>query len=556
MKMNDPRPKEQIEEEYSKYRRFKKVVLESTTHATKTRGVGTASLAPYSGEWTSLQVSHLLKRATFGVRPHDIDQFTSLGLEEAVNTLIKTPELDPPVNNYFFYKEDPHALPGETWIDAPQDVTLEFPRLFSLKYWLMKQALEGEPSLHPKMSLFWHNLIPTQFFDLALAKASYQYYKIFLDHAFGNFKEIILKVTLDPAMLFYLNGYANVKEAPDENYARELQELFTLGKGPDSNYTESDVYEAAKVLTGWTIDWDTIYEVGEVKPYFEADNHDTDSKQFSSFFGDSVIEGKSGEDGGSEVQELIDMIFDNDETAKYLCRRIYNFFVYHEIDATIESSIIEPLAQILREHHYDVAPVMKTLLTSEHFYSEVNIGAYVKNPLEHLLGIFRTMGVASPDDHEEGYKFFDNMYWLIANLGLEVGDPPNVSGWQAYYQLPGYDKLWIDSNTVTKRAQYQDYLIYQLLDIPNFISRLHNPSDPNDLIQELNLLFQGIPVDDEVVYSLKLNLLAGEQTDDYWSNAWALYVSNPEDESYRVSVENRLKALFQQLFQLGEFQLM
>lgn len=532
------------------------VVFREIEKEHRTRKPLTTGLEPYAGEWTQALAAHLLKRCTFGVRSNEIEQLVSLGLEGAVDLLSTTnPNNTLPVNNYAHIVEDPHVSPGESWVGSAHGEEAEFLRIFSLKQWILKGFMNGGNTLHHKMVLFWHNIIPTQFFLIELANLSYAYFKILDTNAFGNFKEIIKQITVDPSMLLYLNGAFNSKEAPDENYARELQELFTVGKGPGSQYTEQDVYEAARILTGWSIDIDAVID-GEAKSYFEPAKHDVGDKTFSSFYGNRVISGKSGEDGQQETDELISMILETNEAAQYICRRLYNFFVYHEIDAQVESDIIQPLATLFRSNNYDILPVIKTLLLSEHFYDQANVGAYIKSPLDHTLGLLRAFDYTLSEDLEESFDFMNLFYFIMHEAGMGVGDPPSVSGWQAYYQQPSYDKIWINSDTIIKRIQVQDYLIYELLDIPGFVSHFANPADPNELVRESNLLLHGIPLADGVLDDLKSNLLAGQQLDSYWTTAWTLYENNPDDQEYRSTVENRLKALFRQFLQLSEFQLM
>ena len=188
-------------------------------------------------------------------------------------------------------------------------------------------------------------------------------------------------------MLRYLNGYVNTASAPDENYARELQELFTLGKGPAVQYTEADVRTAARVLTGWRINT-TNYT-----SYFDATRHDTAAKVFSSFYGGKTITGKTGAAGATETDELIDMIFLKDEVSKFICRRLYRWFVYYKIDAAVELNIIEPLAKIFRDNNYEIKPVMRALLQSEHFYDVLNQGCLIKSPVDLIVGHLREFAV-------------------------------------------------------------------------------------------------------------------------------------------------------------------
>ena len=142
-------------------------------------------------------------------------------------------------------------------------------------------------------------------------------------------------------MLIHLNGFLNSKQAPDENYAREFQELFTIGVGNDSHYTENDVIAAARVLTGWRIQDNTL------NVYMDSSEHDTASKTFSSFYNNTVIAGSS--DGMQELNAFVDMIFSTDEAAKFFCRKIYKWFVYYDIDDDTETNVITPLADYFKE---------------------------------------------------------------------------------------------------------------------------------------------------------------------------------------------------------------
>ncbi|NQZ75134.1 MAG: DUF1800 domain-containing protein [Ekhidna sp.] len=552
----------------SSYREFKgkntaPILLEDDSSrarkSTKT-GSGRSSssgLEPYNGEWSAAQVAHLLKRISFGIQESEIEQLIPMGVDQAVDLVTNSnPNQSLPINNYTAYETDPYVEAGESWVHKPYGEGIEFLRVFSLKNWILESYMKSSLSIHEKMVLFWHNLIPTQFFLIEVANLSYAYYKILDDNALGNFREIIKRVTVDSSMLLYLNGAYNIKEAPDENYARELQELFTVGKGPNSKYTEQDVYEAARILTGWTIDVDAIIDEGRSVSYFEPEYHDQGDKTFSAFYGNRTISGKSGESGQDETDELIDMILDTNEAALYICRRLYNFFVYHEIDDDTEANVIAPLAEIFRTNNYEIQPVIRTLLKSEHFYDTANIGAYVKNPMDHTLGMLRTAEVPIPEDLEEQFDYVYQKYYLMNEAGMGIGDPPSVSGWQAYYQQPIFDKIWINADTLINRAQIQDYFIYGLMDVAKFVATLPNPEDPNRLIIDSNFLLQGITLDETVISDLKTVLLAGQQTDDYWTTAWNLYQNDPENEEYRSTVENRLKQLFRQFLQLSEFQLM
>ena len=226
----------------------------------------------------------------------------------------------------------------------------------------------------------------TRYLEIAMLRAS----------ALGNFKALVKEVTLAPAMLRYLNGNTNTKANPNENYGRELQELFTIGKGPEiaagnyTNYTEDDVKAAARVLTGWRDLRDT--RTAE----FRATPHDTANKIFSSAYGGATITGRTGADGAKELDDLLDLIFAQAETARYICRKLYRHFVYYVIDDATEKNVIAPMADLLRKGGWEIKPVVALLLKSAHFYDAANIGCYIKTPLDVVVGTFRTLGAAVP----------------------------------------------------------------------------------------------------------------------------------------------------------------
>lgn len=566
-----------------KFRRVEPKILENEgPEKAIARQAVSSGLEPYGGLWDDQAICHLLKRSLFGVKMSDLSTFRSMTLDDAIGALLQQNAApDPPVNNYNNAAdgiEDPDVPYGESWIEAKYINDYEGARVASLKTWLVGNILNQKPTLEEKMVLFWHNLLVTQSWGIFHGRLSYRYFEMLRRNAFGNYKTLIKELTLDPAMLIYLNGTFNNKEAPDENYARELQELFCIGKGPNAKFTEEDVQAAARVLTGWLINWEKWEAPGTVDAFFYPPYHDSSDKEFSSFYGNRVITGRSTQDGAQELDELLDMIFDNNETALYICRRIYNFFVYHEIDETTEANVIVPLANLFRESGYEIKPVMEALLKSAHFHDPANHGAVIKNPADFVLGLWRTLDMdgahnkymsekgLNPDDLNLQYKKNLGLIWNMANIGMELGDPPSVAGWPAYYQAPSFDKYWITTDTIANRAISSDSMVYwgfwvhddgQIpVDLIAFLQQLDNPEDPNLMLKQSSLLLHGIQASDEVIENLKKVLLSGQQTDSYWSSAWMQLMSDPDDVEYRMVVENRLKPTFQHLMQLGETQLM
>lgn len=572
-KFDDIRPKD-YRKRIAKFRREGPVDLIAGQYPLQAKGTSRKPLATgleeYTGAWTEVEVSHLLKRTLFGVKRSEVASFVTMTLSDAVETLLTAePKPSPPVNDYNPYLEapDPDVPAGEVWVEAAVNDDTEGGRITSLKGWLIKNMKEQSASLHEKMIVFWHNLLAIQSWEVFVGKADYQYFDMLRTHAFGNYKTFVRDLTLDPAMLLFLNGTFNRKEVPDENYARELQELFTVGKGPGSQYTEGDVRAAARVLTGWVINFEEAEAVGPASSFFHPPFHDTEDKQFSAFYGNKTITGKSGLAGAEELDELLTLIFDTQEAAKYICRRLYNFFVYPVIDEATETNVIEPLADQFRNGGYEILPVLRTLFKSAHFFDVANRGAMIKSPLDFLIGTMRALNLSNPfaSHRELDSAYHINALWVMAGQGQELGDPPSVSGWPAYYQAPQYDKSWITTDTLTKRAQQTDGLTFwgfwinedhhAPTDLTEYLSTLVNPADPNELLRETALLLFGITLDNDSFNELKLILLSGQSSDYYWTDAYNAFVSSPTEENKAV-VENRLKPAIQAMLQLGEFQLM
>lgn len=540
----------------------------SSSRSARTSATG---IETYTGDWTVRQMAHLLKRTMFGSTKADLSALKDMTMTQAVDLLLSSaPVPEPPVVDYNDASEgieDPDVAFGETWVDAARNGDFEGLRITSLKSWMIRNMANQGISIHEKMNLFWHNLIPTQIWGVFLSGASYQYLSLTRAHALGNFKSLIKDVTIDPSMLLYLNGAFNSKQAPDENYGRELQELFCIGKGPNARFTEEDVQLAARVLTGWSIDWDDIDRPGIIESRFNFWAHDTSDKVFSSFYGNRVIEGKEGDAGAEELDELLEMIFDNDEVALYICRRLYNFFVYSEIDAAAEQNVIVPLAEILRANDFNIKPVLEALFKSAHFYDEINIGAMIKNPADWVIGVWRTIGVdgMDPNDSFLTYRQYLSMIWTLSGIGMEMGDPPSVSGWPAYYQTPQFDKSWINTDTITKRANYTDSLfswgfwVYDdeiaKVDLTKFLETLDNPYDPTALIEEVSTLLFGIAPSQDSISNVRSILLSGQQEDYYWTDAWVAYQDDKENQEAKLVVRNRLVPAFTYLLQLAEAQL-
>lgn len=528
-----------------------------------------SGLAPYAGSWTENEVIHLLKRTMFGAKKTDIDYFKTKTCAQCVDELLNpTASLpSPPVKEYShasaLTQPDTGIAAGTTWVNDPNsDGTINSLRRASFKKWWVGTMINQDRSIREKMNLFWHNHFSTETADVSNAQYVYKHHSTLRINALGNFKTLTKLITLDPAMLVYLNGQVNTATAPDENYGRELQELFCCGKGPQSLYTEADVKAAAKVLTGWRNDATTFTS------YFTASRHDSTNKQFSSFYNNTIIQGRTGATAGDlEINDLLNMIFATQEVAKYLCRRIYRWFVYYDIDANTEANIITPLATILRNNNYEVKPVLDALLKSEHFFDVLNMGCQIKSPVDTVIGMCREFNLQFQPtaDYVTNYGMWNYLVSWLTSMQQNIGDPPDVSGWKAYYQEPQFYEIWINSDTLPKRIQFTDTLALNgytfntkklILDGVAFAQTLSNPADPNILlVDSIKYLFR-VPLSQTSRDQIKKDiLLGGQSTDYYWTDAWNIFITNPANTANATIVKNRLRDLYKYLMNLAEYQL-
>lgn len=540
----------------------KKIVRSVTAEPPRTL----SGLNPYSGAWTNNELQHLLKRTMFGSRKSDLAFFSNLSMSAAVDVLLNptAPIPSPPVNEYNNATiTDPAVAPGQTWVNNyTTDGNINSARRQSFKEWWMGNQINQDRSIREKMTLFWANHFATESVDVSNANWVYWHHALLRQNALGNFKQLLKSVTIDTAMLRYLNGYLNTKSAPDENYARELQELFTIGKDSQNLFTEDDVKKAAMVLTGWRTN--NTSSVG----FFDATRHDTTNKQFSAFYNNTVITGKTGAAGATETDDLINMILGKNEVALYICRRIYRWFVYYKIDAAAESNVIQPLADIFRNNNYEIKPVLSALLKSEHFYDVLNQGCQIKSPVDHVVSCLREFNVVFPDSvtaYADAYGMWNYIKGWTASMGQDLADPPSVSGWPAYYQVPLFYEIWINSDTLPKRNRFTDTMINSgytrngkriIIDVVGFTKTLTNPGDPNALIDEVLSIMYRVPLSAGTKQNMKQQLLLSNQVQDYyWTNAWVAYIQDPSNQNNFTTVNTRLKELYKYLMNLAEYQL-
>lgn len=513
-------------------------------------------LAPYAGSWTTNEVAHLLKRTMFGAKKADIDHFLAMSPDAAVDELLNNiPVLGTPLRDYGLMEDengvmhdDLGVLQGQTWVDDLNTMsdpevrgTINQNRIQSLFKWWAGVIVNQNRSITEKMVLFWHHHFSVQQEEVGNSTMLWRHHKLFRDNPLGSVKQLVRDVTIDPAMLFHLNGYLNSRLAPDENYAREMQELFTIGQGPDSGYTENDVIAAARVLTGWRINGTTLTS------YLDSGAHDTGSKSFSSFYNNTTI----GNAGATEVDQLVDMIFNTTEAARFICRKLYKWFIYYQIDDATETDVIIPLAEIMRNNNFEIKPVLAALLKSEHFFDPLNQACYIKNPFDIIVGALREFDVNLPayTDWQSGYPFFHTIYGKAGEMQQVLFQPPDVSGWPSYYQEPMYYELWVNSNSLPRRANFTDDLVDDnIIDVRAFVNGTSNPADPNQLISDVTALLLRYPLSlNSRNYTKNRFLLNNTNDDTVWTNAW--------NSNNNTLINASLRELFKFIMNLPEYHL-
>ena len=546
----------------------------------------TSGLSPYSGTWTTREALHLLKRTGFGFKKSDADTLLNLSISAAVDSILTISNVapNPPVNYQQNIEPDENNIPyGADWTNdsfATNDIgnKTNFYRTASLAAWQIGLALNQNASIHEKMTLFWYHLMPVdfemvrgsdnEFCSTNSARVCYKYINMCRNFATGNFKSLVRNMATQPAMMYYLNNQSNQKDAPDENFAREIMELFTLGKDNANIYAQADVVEAAKVLTGWRVqNLNTNLETTD----FIAARHDDSTKQFSAFFNNTSVANA----GANEIDLFIDMIFSKSEIlSKYICRRLYRFFVYYDIDANIENNVITPLAQHFVANNFEIKPVLEKLFKSEHFFDMANRGVYIKSPFDIILGTLRTFNiscnVADATNHGAQYQLWNLISNALYEMQQTMGSVPSVAGWQAFYQKPSFHEYWINSNSIQLRFglirgiffgfdQMDNNLTTRIeVDVVAFVQQFGNSiiSDPNLLVDECIKYLLPIDLSQSVKNNLKSNALLGGQTADYyWTDAWSAYIADPSSINLSV-VTPRLKALISTIIEYAEYQLM
>ena len=373
-----------------------------------------------------VKAAHLLNRAGFGGTEAEIEQVLKLGPQDAVDWLCDFPDAPaeeqsrsdvPDLSSIEGYPRDFRELQQKYRGMTPEE-RMQYRQMLqranreavsATAGWWLRRMAHGPYPLQEKLTLFWHGHFTTSAKDERAALLMWMQNELLRRNVLGNFREYVRQISRDPAMLDYLNNQQNRKKRPNENYARELMELFTLGIG---NYTEHDIREAARAFTGWAHDGDEFI--------FRKYDHDEGEKQFF---------GKRGNFDGDDV---IDIILNHPACARYIASRFWTYFAYEDG----EPALLESLGQHLRESKWEMRPLMRTMLTSHAFYSERAIGSQIKSPVQLVVGTVRMLGVEMPPVRA--------IQGALNQMGQVPLEPPNVKGW------PG-GRQWINTSTLFVR---------------------------------------------------------------------------------------------------------
>lgn len=354
---------------------------------------------------SSVQTGHLLRKAGFGANASDISTYSNLGFQGAVDRLLNYQQVD---------DSDMENRLKALNIDLTKPTDQQ-------RWWLLRMAWTQRPLLE-KMTLFWHGVLVSSFRKVGGPKA-YQRMIIqnnfFREHAFDTFDNILLGITADPAMLFYLDLTTSTKTHPNENYARELMELFTVGV---ANYTQQDVFAGAAALTGWRVRGNTSF--------YNPNNHSNLPVHFM------------GQTGSFTYKDVVRILANHPATPGFICRKLFTFFAYENPSA----DDLKPLIDAYVQSGHNMGAVMRALLLSPQFSSAKAYRSRLKSPVEFTVGAYRSLGILGDGQ---------GLPAITTIMGQTLFDPPNVAGW------PG-DKVsasWLNSGTWMTRLNYIDILL-------------------------------------------------------------------------------------------------
>jgi hypothetical protein len=473
--------------------------------------------SPYAGVFDRPAATHLMRRAIVGARWSEISSAVGWGLNLTVAKLL-TPRAAPPPPGAWVNEPFPD-ISGYSQEMIDELLQLYYERMEFLRAWWGDRFLEvpPQPTLRETMTHFWHDHFATQGSEVILPQSMYAQNALFRQHAFGNFRELVRGIYKDPAMLLYLNNQDNYVGHINENFARELLELFTMGL---DQYTQEDIVEAARAFTGW-VTLDGLTGV------FIPGLHDDGQKTFL------------GQTGAWHGDDIVRIIFEQDATARFICTKLYRWFV----DEHPDPALIDQLAAILRASDYEVAPVLSTIFKSAHFYDANFRGSLISDGIDRTYGVLRASYV-------DGLQLLGGYgstpwawtWWCQYYFSHLLLEPPNVAGW------PGH-RSWVNSTTLPWRKTLDSAVvdgdIFGLpldmqIDVVALANEFTNPNDALLLVDEMALYYFGMPPTPLVRQRLVDELLQGSEPYD-----WSMF--DPEAKS-------RLEGLLRLIMRLPDFQ--
>jgi uncharacterized protein (DUF1800 family) len=430
----------------------------------------TTALRPYAGPWNRRLAAHLLRRAGFGGSPAEVDRLAAMPAGRAVDALIHFPDtsalppppaLEPPqIPPPGFFQQavaanDPSvAEQRKALIMANNKIRRK--NLIALQTWWLERMIATPAPLQEKMTLFWHGHFTSSPEKGTSAQELLAQNALFRRYALGNVRDLTLAVSQDPAMLRYLDNNVNVKAHPNENYARELMELFTLGIG---NYTEQDIRESARAFTGWRFRRNPD---GTATFFDNRRQHDDGVKTFL---------GRSGNFTGADIVRII---FQQPAAPRFFATKLLAFFVYMDP----EPGLVDQVAELITKNDYNLLPVMSTLLRSNLFFSDRAYRALVKSPVEFVVSTHQLFGIPQVVPLELA---------ALRSMGQVLFYPPNVKGWDG-------GAAWINSQTIITRENYANAIAQnpKMLGDATWLASMMRSFDPRAVARTLtDTMLQG-----------------------------------------------------------------
>ena len=431
-------------------------------------------------DWNRSTARHLLNRAGFGIPVERIGQIEKQGPRRAVQLMlagqpgsdpVKPPDWLGDVQTFRQLRKEFKDLNQEQRRKRRmQKRRQERQAIERLKIWWLKRMLTSHHPLQEKMTHFWHGHFATSAKKVKSSFYNYDLNQTLRQHALGNFKTLLVKVSQSPAMLRYLDNQQNRKGHPNENFARELMELFTIGIG---NYTETDVKEAARAFTGWTVRKGAFFE-----------NHRQHDDSLKTFLGHT---------GHFNGYDIIDILCQQSAMMEFICRKLWEFFVYENPD----EEVIHQLTQKFQQSRFELKPLLETMFTAREFYSPRAVRRQIKSPAQLLVNLIDQLDINLDDARQ---KFLTR---ALKQMGQDLFFPPNVKGW------PG-NRAWINSNTLLARYNLPAYLLYGQragqaatsraklhkgpFDAGTFFAQFKDAT-AHETINRLNEHFHGVPMD-------------------------------------------------------------